>query len=101
MVSQADRLMSPQMHKSVPKPEMVLIMLITGRWCPGMGILLRLSHTRSPNTALDAQFFVEPGIAKTRGLIHIQTIESKIGTSDHRPIQIRLQAERIKTGKAK
>ena len=30
MVSQADSLMSPQMHKIVPKPEMVLIMLIMG-----------------------------------------------------------------------
>jgi hypothetical protein len=66
-----------------------------------MGILLRLSQTRSPNTAFDAQLFVELGLAKTRGLIHIQTTESKIGTADHNPIKVRLQIERIRTGKAK
>ena len=93
--------MSPQMHKIEPMAEMVFRMLIMGRWCSGMGIFLRLSQTRSPSTAFDAQVFVELGIANTRGLIHIQTIERRIGSNDHGPIQARLQIERIRTGNAK
>ena len=38
-------------------------------WPEGMGTAWRLSHTRSPSTALEAQVSVEAGFGKTLGLI--------------------------------
>src|SRR4051794_34456841 len=68
------------------------------RYFAGMSTSLRSAQMRSPKTPLDAQFFVDFGGLNSRGLITMNTTDRAIGTSDHQPIQSRLQTETTSIG---
>ena len=63
-------------------------------------MFLRLSQTRSPRTALDAQLLVDEGGLKNLGLSQSQKIEREIGISAHQPSHLRDQMEAISSGRA-
>ncbi len=57
----------------------------------GISTLSLFKYTRSPNTDLDAQFFVERGLLKNTGLKNIHSKETIPGIRHHQLIQTRLQ----------
>jgi hypothetical protein len=61
--------------------------------------VLAVGPDRSPNTPLDVQFFVDAGGRNSSGLIIMKISDRAIGTSDHQPIQSRLQIESASSGK--
>ncbi len=62
-------------------------MVIIVRWCLAMGWFFLLIQTRSPNTALELQFFVEFGGLKALGLTKVQITKSEIGMSANQSSQ--------------
>ena len=54
---------------------------------------------RSPSTPLDAQFLVDGALGNSSGLTIMKTRDRASGTSDHQPIQSRLQMERASRGR--
>ena len=64
-----------------------------------MSCLGWISQTRSPSTARDAQFLVDFGLGKMRGLIHIQTMTKMTNISAYDPIQIRDQTANANKGR--
>ena len=57
----------------------------------GISTLSLFKNTLSPNTDLEAQFFVERGLLKNMGLKNIHDKEKIPGMRHHQPIQTRLQ----------
>lgn len=90
---------NPQTRKGSPNAEMLLRTLGALRWWRGTGISSRLSHTRSPRTAFDAQLSVEAGFSNRRGLNHIQNRDNATGTIAHHPSHTRLQIAATSKGR--
>ena len=88
MVIQNEGVIKPQMESIVPTQETAFKTLMTGSKWEGTVTTFRFSQTRSPNTALEAQFFVDRGFLNSRGLIHIQITDRVMGMIDHHPIPL-------------
>jgi hypothetical protein len=88
----------PQIAKSIPTKEIPFRMLGKVLWYPGISILSRFAHTRSPKTDFEAQFLVDFALGNSTGLKNIQASDIIPGMRHHQPIQTRLQKARTIKG---
>lgn len=91
---------TPQITGSAPVADKLLSTEGSTLWRAGTGVLRRSIQILSPSTVFDAQFSVELGAGKILGLSHVHSRAARMATSDHNPIQARLQKARTRSGSA-
>ena len=93
------RITRPLIANKKPMKVISFKVLIAALWWLGRSFWVCLSKTRSPSTAFEAQLFVDFGLLKTLGFIHIQRQTKKIGITHIQPIQTLDQAAKHKSGR--
>ena len=71
-VAQGSRIQRPQASGSRQSALAVDSTIAQRSWWAGIGIVWRLSQTRSPNVAFDVQWSVDAGCGNARGLSTVQ-----------------------------